>query len=144
MIIEKKIYSSILNKMPIAPPEIGGIIGGKNEVISAYQIDKGTILGGCSYKPDVNRLNMVIEKWRMEGIRFYGVFHTHFFDVKTLSKGDIYYINKIMNVMPASIKELYFPIVVMPVKQMVSYKAVRDEKILIIEEIVEFEDQGCQ
>lgn len=142
MRIKSKLYNLILDAMPDTPPEIGGIIGGKNGIITACQLDNGIASGGCSYRPDVNKLNMVIEKWEAEGIKFYGLLHTHFFDVKTLSEGDIHYIKIIMEAMPDIVKELYFPIVVMPSKQMVLYKAVKGEKIIINKENVEFEDNS--
>ncbi len=126
MRMERKVYDRLLRAMPGAPPEIGGIIGGKNERISVYQIDTGGTSRGCSYRPDVDKLNAVIEKWEAEGITFYGLFHTHFFDVKTLSEGDIHYIKIIMEAKPDFIKKLYFPIVVMPSKQIVAYKAVKE------------------
>lgn len=139
MKIKRKTYDLMLNSMPDNPPEIGGIIGGKNEIISVYQIDNGMNPRGCFYIPDVDMLNEVIENWEAENINFYGLFHTHFFDVKTLSEGDIKYIKIIMEAMPYFIKELYFPIVVMPGRQMISYKAVKEDGVRIVKVNVEFE-----
>ena len=52
-----------------------------------------------------------------------GIFHVHFGGAKTLSKGDIAYIEKIIRAMPKTVTQLSFPIVVQPNKELVSYVA---------------------
>lgn len=123
----------ILNAMPMKPPEIGGILGSSDGIISRYQLDDGRNSGcGCFYSPDVTRLNTTIKAWQREEIAFRGIFHTHFFGVCTLSEGDIRYINTIMECMPSSIEHLYFPLVVLPEKQIVPFIAVRNGRTIEI------------
>lgn len=127
------VYQYICNSVPSAPPEIGGILGSMDGVVCKCQIDSGRPKScGCSYSPNVDILNNTINSWQKEGILFHGIFHTHFFGVRTLSDGDIAYIDAILHAMPVYIHELYFPIVVLPEKQMVPYLARRSGKTVDI------------
>lgn len=42
----------------------------------------------CHYTPNVTMLNSCLVEWSESGIEFYGLFHTHFYGVSSLSKGD--------------------------------------------------------
>ena len=120
--IRKNTLLNMLQRLPEELPETGGIIGGKNYEITEYWIDtvsKEKCM--CRYTPNVNAINKQIQKWCQNNIDFFGIFHTHYFGVRTLSKGDIEYMHKIMRVMPLSVNVLYFPIVVFPEKEMVLY-----------------------
>lgn len=133
MYILQSVYQYILCSVPVAPPEMGGVLGGANDIVSKCQIDFGRSAScGCSYAPNVDFLNDTIKMWQMDEIGFQGIFHTHFFGVQTLSDGDIEYIKLIMQTMPPVIKKLYFPVVVLPEKQMVPYLATRDGKTVKI------------
>ncbi len=144
MRIFENTYRNLMNAMPDAPPELGGILGGNHSVICAYMIDTGTGKGcGCSYAPDVEMLNAEIKEWQKRGIAFQGMFHTHFFGVRTLSDGDIAYITAIMQTMPQSLSELHFPVVVLPDREMTSYLAVRSgNEVTIREETVTILTKG--
>lgn len=129
MKITADVCRHILNAMPAKPPEIGGILGGTDDIISRYQLDNGRNEGcGCFYSPDVDVLNTTIKAWQREEILLRGIFHTHFFGVDTLSDGDISYITAIMKAMPLSIDQLYFPLIVLPEKRIVPFSAVRSGK----------------
>lgn len=141
MRISKEILNDILSSMPLVPPEAGGIIGGKKGRIYIWEFDAGYREQGCIYRPNVNYLNNIIEMWSNNGFDFIGILHVHFGGAKYLSEGDKRYIDKIMKVMPNSIKQLYFPIVVQPQKEFVSYRAIRnlrgeirikEDKVIII------------
>lgn len=137
MKINSNVYQEILSKLPEKPPEIGGIIGGQNGVVTKYEMDRGTDTGrGCSYAPDVEHLNSTIENWTENGIDFYGIFHTHFFGVRTLSNGDIAYMKKIIEAMPDTKKELIFPVFVLPEKEVIAY-VIRKEDESIYEVPIE-------
>ncbi len=123
MKINREVLESILKQMPVNPPEIGGLIGGRGNCISIWQIDKGIGGKGCKYSPDVKYMNSFIAKWTEEGYYFMGILHVHFGGAKSLSQGDIKYIEKIMKAMPHTIKKLYFPIVVQPQNQLIPYAA---------------------
>lgn len=139
MIINKEILDYILHKVSKIPPEMGGILGSKNKIICQVELDKGienNLL--CNYVPDVDKLNRIIEKWQQADVLFEGIFHTHFYGVRTLSDGDKKYINVILNAMPENLDGLYFPIVLPETKQMIVYLAKRSEgKIEITEEMME-------
>ncbi|MBQ4110523.1 MAG: hypothetical protein IJC74_06520 [Clostridia bacterium] len=135
MIITKFAYNKLKILIPKTPPEHGGILGSKNdEVITEIVMDKRVYSSNynCKYSPNIDFLNLCIEKWCENNISFKGIFHTHFAGVKTLSLTDIQYISDIMNSMPEEIEYLYFPIFVMPDCELVCYKAERiNEKIEI-------------
>ncbi|MCI5728235.1 MAG: hypothetical protein MR374_01660 [Clostridia bacterium] len=133
MKILASVYQRILDSMPAVPPEIGGILGSIDGVICECQVDAGCpIHCGCFYSPNVDFLNDTIKNWQSKGIVFHGIFHTHFFGVQTLSDGDMAYINVILQAMPTHISELYFPVVVLPEKIVVSYLAIHDGKMVNI------------
>ena len=123
MTISKRLLKEIMDKLPKELPETGGIIGGTNGNIITYWIDEvqKTKQSMCSYVPDTDKMNSIIEKWFNEGIEFLGIFHTHYYGVKTLSDADKDYMRRIMNSMPESIKILYFPVFVFPNNEMVLY-----------------------
>lgn len=135
MLITRETYQDILISQNEIPPETGGILGGVNEKIITAVKDNGIQSKRiCSYTPDVQKMNQVIAKWQNNNIEFMGIFHSHFFGVATLSPEDKKYIERIMRNMPAFIERLFFPIVVMPQREMVSYKASLVGRQLTIEE----------
>ena len=88
----------------------------------------------CCYTPNVTFLNRCIAEWQQSNIHFMGLFHTHFFNIKTLSQADLDYIKAIMADMPNSIQTLYFPIFILPNQELVSYRAERISHEIIIED----------
>lgn len=139
MKIYNEILKEILQQMPLVPPEAGGIIGGKEERICCWEYDKGYFGKGCSYSPNVNFLNEVIAEWIDKGYDFMGILHVHFGGSKGLSNSDKKYIEKIMKAMPSFIEKLYFPIVVQPEKQLISYVAYQNSlgEVVVEEDVVE-------
>ena len=133
-----KILKGILNKLnmqiPDEPPETGGILGSKNDDIITDIINDRIKPSNksCHYEPNVNFLNWHINKWTDEGITFKGVFHTHFVGIKTLSYADKVYISVIMKNMPKEITYLYFPVFVLPERELVCYKAEKSKEGLKI------------
>lgn len=124
MVVLKRTYEELMQSVPDRPPETGGIIGGINRTVMTYEPDLGLVTRcRCSYRPDTARLNSIIRSWELEGICFLGIYHTHFYGVETLSNGDIQYIGSIMMALRDQLKRLFFPIVVMPQKEIVAYEA---------------------
>ena len=124
MKILQKTYDQIIFESRKIPYETGGILGGANGVITISQFDDGLpSTRMCSYIPNTRKLNLTIKKWQQSNITFMGIYHTHFWNVETLSVNDEAYINKIMYCMPGVIEQLYFPLVVMPNPKLVSYTA---------------------
>lgn len=137
MKIINEVYQKILENTPDCMPEIGGMLGGQDDIITTVVFDKGKTddYTRCHYTPDVAMLNAYLDNWRINEIEFYGLFHTHFYGVTSLSKGDIAYISEILKAMPESKKMLLFPIVVMPDKKIISYRCCMDgEKLIVTEE----------
>lgn len=133
MKIQRNILDVIFQNIGMLPPEIGGVLGAENDIVKYVEIDNGLRGKLCSYTPDVDYLNYIIEIWWNKGIDFKGIFHSHYFGVRTLSQGDKNYIQKIMYNMPSDIRYLYFPIAVMPDKELVVYKACKCRNGVIIE-----------
>lgn len=135
MRILKSVIDTINNLVSDQPLETGGILGGHdNELIDEVVMDlpDSTNTRPCSYFPNVDFLNHTIEKWQKNGVFFRGIFHTHFVGVKTLSCGDKKYINAIMNAMPSSVDSLYFPVFVLPNRELVCYRAIKRHRTVEI------------
>lgn len=114
--------------------EMGGILGSVDGVICDIFIDNRKLDNThCTYIPDVRLLNRVIDNWmKNKRYQFAGLFHTHFME-GMLSHQDRRYICNIMECMPATIRELYFPIVVLPKFEIYVYKAMKYEKLVFIQ-----------
>ena len=132
----KSVYTKILENAPDHMPETGGMLGGQNGIVTKIVFDDGKEddFRRCHYTPNVVMLNGCLVEWSKSGIEFYGLFHTHFYGVSSLSKGDEVYIKKILEAMPQSKKELFFPIVVLPDKKIISYRCYLDGSNLIVAE----------
>lgn len=135
MTIEKEVFEKIIFLSSKASKEVGGIIGGKDNCISYFAIDEGIHTNErCIYKPNVIFLNEIINDWEQIGIDFYGLFHTHR-GGGSLSEKDIRYIKIIMNSMPNSIKELFFPVINCEEKTMIIYMAENKKEDIEIKKI---------
>jgi len=145
MKINENTYNHIITKCSNNPGETRGIIGGKNNIISAFEFDKGMAESKQHYFPDIEKLNTCIENWQNENIKFYGIVHSHFREEKELSFGDTKYIHIIMEAMPKNIRFLYFPIV-LPQKELVSFKAlwVKNEINIINDDIKIINEGGLK
>ena len=123
MIIHESVCDEIIALCSGNLIETGGIIGGRNNIVSEFEFDNGDTEGSRQhYIPNIIRLNACIEKWQSEGIQFYGIVHNHFQDENELSFGDTKYIEIIMKAMPKYVQSLYFPIV-LPQRALVSFQA---------------------
>ncbi len=138
MKIYQNVLCEILQHVSLAPPEDGGILGGKEGDVFLWKYDGGYFTKGCTYRPNVTFLNQVIAEWLGLGYDFMGIYHVHFGGSKELSNGDKRYIERIMQTMPSSITQLYFPIIVQPDGQMVSYIAYKN---LAADDIVIMKDE---
>ena len=78
--------------------ECGGILGKSEKCITAFEYDKTGSNKSCNmYFPDVETLNVIIETWGKESIRFCGFVHSHPNGSSELSNGDINFALKIIN-----------------------------------------------
>lgn len=131
MIIRRNIYCQLL-QCPKVPPEIGGILGGEDGIISMAMFDKGKMQDtGIKYIPNTKFLNNCIYNWKGKKISFYGFFHTHSPQWPNLSGDDKRYIETIMNSMPDEIETLYFPVVI-PKDRILSFRAAKGQSNVYI------------
>lgn len=131
----QNVYLEMLNSYPIPPPEQGGIIGMKNNVVCEYYHDNSkNPTDRAVYEPDIYALNKKIEEWNKNGIQFAGIIHSHLLEQNTLSSGDKEYIKQIFDKLPKDINKLYFPVIIPESKQVISFVAKRKHKELIIQQ----------
>ena len=135
MIISRKIYEEMI-RLPMVPPEIGGILGEKEGIICYSFLDQTTQSAERAiYCPNTQILNHVINEWNEKQIRFAGFFHTHLPEQIKLSNADRGYIDKIVEAFSETCEHLYFPIVIPGIK-VLSYNAVRENGSTLV-----FEDK---
>lgn len=130
MVISSTVYNKIVHETPKPPPEIGGILFQKNNIISHCIIDIGLKEYG-KYTPNVNFLNHQIDLMFEKGYEFCGIFHTHFPFGEKLSNDDEAYIRKIALSSENEIDTLYFPIVLPEDKMIVYRSSVCNGKVVI-------------
>ena len=132
-----KIYSEVYEEIiqcPPVPPEMGGILGMKKGVVCACTYDQPPLQRDRAiYIPNVEFLNKRICEWKEQGISFCGMFHSHPFNQPKLSGEDNEYIKTIFQVMPETVRDLFFPIV-LPNVMLLSFHAVRRENTIRIYE----------
>lgn len=136
MKINREILVGLESKTKELKYETGGIIGSKGDgIITDIIFDFNENQSHpCSYSPNTAYLNASIEQWCKENIQFCGIFHTHFCNVKSLSCGDKKYIYEILKSMPDNVKSLYFPIYILPSRDLIPYLAYIDNNELCIKE----------
>lgn len=133
MNIKESVYLKILDCYSVPPPESGGILGMKNDVVCQYYHDNSNIEERAAiYVLDVVTLNQKIDEWQKIGVEFAGIIHSHMLGQNTLSLGDIEYIKQTFNNIPECVDELYFPIIIPEDKHVISFVAKRSEKDVII------------
>lgn len=134
MKIKKNVIEHICENVAGSSSETGGILGSNDgEIISVVIMDNlSTEICRCSYTPNIKFFNQRIDKWQKEKKCFMGIFHTHFYNIETLSKEDIKYINAIMKAMPYEVNSLFFPIYTLPQHKMICYEATREENNISI------------
>ena len=113
MTIDQHTYDTLRSAFSPVPPEAGGILGSVDGCVCAFVYDPGIpdMTLNC-YAPDVDFLNRIIEQWQEKGISFCGIVHSHPLGHQKLSNVDLSYIQTIMDCMPESIQELYFPVII--------------------------------
>ncbi len=112
MRITRGAYQKLIYDCPPVPPESGGMLGGHGGFVDTIHFDfTRTMTDRLIYIPNVNSLNVQLERWCSCGIEFMGLFHSHPQNQPSLSSADECYIRQIMKEMPLSIEVLYFPII---------------------------------
>ena len=140
MRIKRSVYYELCEKLMALPPERGGILGMRDNIICIYYLDDGPArTDKYAYVPDVLKLNAVLEQWRKAGIDFAGMFHSHPHPQTWLSIADREYIQEIMQAMPDSVVQLYFPLIVSKIG-MVGYRAEKQNNAIIPDKIIREND----
>lgn len=141
MKISQKVIDNINCQISDYYPETGGILGSRDGTTATdVIIEKPLKTHGdyCRYEPDVSFFNTCIAEWQNQGITFIGLFHTHFANVETLSDADRKYIITIMSTLPDEIDSLFFPIFVLPKRELKGFCARREhDSVTINEEKIE-------
>ncbi len=91
--------------------EQGGILGGKNGIITHFYLDNGAERNGFCYKPNVQALNEVIENWYNDGIDFLGLAHSHPKGKALLSASDVSFAEQLFK--SNGLQKCYFPLIAM-------------------------------
>lgn len=122
MKILKNVYYNLLERCFEASHESGGILGGRDGIISNYAHDYIGVGSAISYVPNVDFFNAQIARWQNKNINFYGIYHSHHISGTLLSNADKEYITCILSAFPADRQSLYFPIVC-PRNSIIPYRA---------------------
>ncbi len=119
-------YKMLLNS-PQVPPEVGGLLGGMNDVISKVVFDRSQMIyDRAEYIPNISFLNEILASWASEGVLFLGLFHTHPVNEKKLSSADKDYISDILKIIPEN-NICWFPIIIHQ-EYIIPFLAFRDQE----------------
>ena len=104
--IYRHIYQEIISSFDFQQ-EDGGILGIKDDVISAFCFDKGSRKNG--YDINIDKFMNTVEKWDEQGIEFIGFIHSHITDNIEPSLTDLMYARKFLKA-NEDIESIDFPI----------------------------------
>lgn len=93
LIILKSVMNDMRAFFSMHSYEIGGVLLGKENVISSYIFDEGVLNSAVFYVPDVKKMNLQIKSKIEDGFQFFGFVHSHF-ERMALSVSDILYAKK--------------------------------------------------
>lgn len=133
MYITKEIYNKIVFNTPNPPPETGGALFQRNNIILQCVFDNGLCEYG-KYTPNVNILNREIKYFAEIGYEFCGIFHSHFPFGENLSDDDKKYIENITVKLGGVIDKLYFPIVLPNVKIVPYCSYIKGGNVIILDD----------
>ncbi len=122
MKMKRAVYDQILQTCPAVPPESGGLLGGRDGLITQYVADLGLGNGYDRYVPNVQVFNAALAAWQKDGVQFCGLYHSHFPQGECLSDADVLYIETILRATAHAVNALYFPLV-FPKEKMIAYRA---------------------
>ena len=91
-----QIYDQIKNTIGKLKPEQGGVLGGKNNVITDFFHDMRLFPELNIYKPNIEVINSELIKWQKNNVGFIGVIHSHPDGNLLLSYADKIYAQKLM------------------------------------------------
>lgn len=135
VVIQEQVIQKIMKSCFPVPPEMGGYIGKKDDIICEFEFDPGIAqINEGIYIPNVIKLNAVMKRWSENGISFCGILHTHLPGQNELSEKDKRFISDIMKLNKRLFEKLYFPIVI-PESGLFLYQAERKADKVKIESV---------
>lgn len=87
-IITTDAYQNIIKKIGSQQPEKGGILIGKNGIITDFVFDEFAETTGSTYALNVTYLNPIIQEFKKQGKELMGIIHSHPNGCSKLSKPD--------------------------------------------------------
>ncbi|HBI01418.1 MAG TPA: hypothetical protein PLL09_00975 [Flavobacterium sp.] len=108
--ITTEAYQSIVMKIGSGIPEKGGILMGKDGIITNFIFDKNAHTTGSTYSLDVAYLNPIIKELKLQGKQLMGIIHSHPYGAFELSNPDKEYFMSQFKNFP-DLDFLYTPIV---------------------------------
>ncbi len=103
-------YQNIIKKIGSKIPEQGGILLGKDGVITDFVHDEFAETSGVTYSLNVAYLNPIIKKFKEEEKELLGIIHSHPYGASKLSKPDREYFAEALS-NASDMEYLYTPIV---------------------------------
>lgn len=86
--ITTEAYQNIVRKIGSGIPEKGGILMGKDRIITDFIFDENAHTTGSTYSLNVAYLNPIIKQLKKEGKQFMGIIHSHPYGSFKLSNPD--------------------------------------------------------
>ena len=91
-------YQNIIKKIGSLEPEKGGILIGRDGVITDFIFDKKAQTTGSTYALDVVYLNPIIKELKAQGKQLMGIIHSHPYGYSKLSDPDkVYFLSQFKN-----------------------------------------------
>ena len=105
-----QVLLDIIKTIGLMPAESGGILGGKDDVITHYRFDHTGSTSNVTYSPDVPVVNKQLSQWNDFLIRLIAFVHSHPGKHNKPSAGDLVYAKQILKGID-DLEQLWLPIV---------------------------------
>lgn len=108
--ITTEAYQNIIKKIGSGIPEKGGVLMGKDDVVTHFIFDKDAQTTGSTYSLNIAYLNPKMKELTKQGYRFMGIIHSHPYGSSKLSNPDrMYFYSQFKNF--PELEWMYTPIV---------------------------------
>lgn len=109
-IITTNAYQQIVKTLGSKIPEQGGILVGKDGVITDFVHDEFAETSSSTYSLNINYLNPIIKKFKEDDKELLGIIHSHPYGCRKLSRQDQEYFSEVLN-KAKDVDYLFTPIV---------------------------------
>lgn len=106
----EEVYETLIH-LPQVPPETGGILAGKNSLISEIHLQTDAEKLAGTFQPDENELLPILNEWIEKGFDLVGIFHTHAPNWPDLSREDLNYLEAFWSLNSGSGLVFLFPLI---------------------------------